>query len=307
MASLTLWDLFTLQRNDPQTGLIEDVTTLAPEFTAIPAVAKDGTYYEIVSRTALPTVQFRNLNAGVAAAKSSYKKMRKEMFLLDSLITMDEAIVKAQKDMSVGDAWNLEAAGATRQASIFIGAQTWYGTSNDSKGFAGIRAQLAGNIGAGGSTSSTSAYLLWMDSAQGVRFDVGNGGQFTVSAPQRQLITDPNDSTKSLFAWVGNLNAFIGLNVGSAYSTWAVTGIDSSHKLTDVLANQLVSNIPMVRRSNLKWFYNRSSEYYLQSSRTAIAYQVAGSAGTPAYSPTPDRLNGYPIVVTDSITNTESN
>ncbi len=307
MSNITLFDLATIDRNDSYTGLIEDVTTLAPEFSTISARKMDGTWYEIVSRTSLPTVQFRNLNAGVAAAKSSFKKQVKEMFLLDGLITMDEAAVKAQKDKNIGDIWQIEAAGAMRNASILLGAQTWYGTSNDAKGFQGIRSQLAGNIGAGASTSSTSAYLLWMDPAQGVRYDVGNNGQFAISAPQRQLIADPADATKSLFAWVGNLNAFVGLNIGSAYSTWAVTGVDATHKLTDVLANQLYSNIPGVRRNNLKWFFNRASEFYLRSSRTAIGYQISGSAGTPAYSSNPDGLLGYPIVITDSITNTESN
>lgn len=319
MPNTTLYDLFTLQRNDPYTGLIEDVTTLAPEFNTFTAVPRAGTFYEIASRTELPTSQFRNVNAGVTPSKSKYKKQRKEMFLVDASINMDEAIVKGD-DASLGSIWMNEAAGAARSASILIGTQTWYGTSADANGFAGIRAQLSGNIGAGGSTNSTSAYLVWMDPKEGVRYDVGKDGQFSISAPMRQQVVDPNDSTKNYFAWVGNLNAFVGLNVGSDKSTWAVTGIDTTiasevytRAITDRLAAKLVSNIPMARRNNLRWFMNRTSQFLLQQSRTTIiagtgaSYVAAGSSGAPAWAPIPDSLAGYPITYTDSITDTESN
>lgn len=313
MPNLTLLDLATLRRNDPYTGLIEDVTTLAPEFNTFAAVPREGTFYEIVRRTALPTVSFRNINAGVATSKSSYKKEIKEMFFLDSPINMDEAIVKGD-DSSVGAVWQLEAAGAMRAASITIGAQTWYGTSADAKGFQGVRAQLSGNIAANGTTNSTSAYLLWMDPKEGCRYDVGRDGQFAISSPMRQQVADPADSTKNYFAWVGNLSAYVGFTVGSAYSTWAVTGIDTTlsgstytRALTDSLAAKLIANIPVARRSNLRWFFNRTSAWLLQQSRTAIGNFPAGGTGQPAWSPAPTSLEGYPITLTDSITDTETN
>jgi hypothetical protein len=306
MAVMNLYDLYTLQRNDTLTGLVEDVTTAAPEWMTIPAIPRPGTFYYLARRTALPTAAFRNINAGTTPSKSTYKKEIKEMFFLEALINMDEAIEQGD-DKSLGDVWMNEAEGANRAAIITLGAQVWYGTSADAKGFAGVRAQLSGNIGAGGSTNSTSAYLLWMDPKQGVRFDVGNGGQIAMRPPVRQQIADPADSTKTLFAWVGNLSMFIGMAVVSDKATWAVTGCDSSHKLTDTLAAQLISNIPVARRNNLRWYLNRSNAYYLQSSRTAIAYQPANAGGQPAWSPYPDKLEGYPITLTDSITNTESN
>ncbi len=306
MAVLTLYDLYTLQRNDPVTGLVEDVTTAAPEYMTIPAVPRAGIFYYVGRRTALPTAAFRNVNAGTTPSKSSYKKEIKEMFFLEAVINMDEAI-ELGDDKSLGDVWMNEAAGANRAALITLGAQVYYGTSADAKGFAGVRAQLSGNIAAGGSTSSTSAYLLWMDQKHGVRFDVGNNGSINMRPPVRQQIADPNDSTKNLFAWVGNLSMFIGMAVVSDKATWAVTGIDSSHKLTDTLAAQLISNIPVARRDNLRWFFNRSSAYFLQSGRTSIGNQPAGPAGQVAWSPQPTLLEGYPITMTDSITNTESN
>jgi hypothetical protein len=317
--NLSLYDLFALQRDDTVVGLIEDVTTLAPEFNVVSARSRSGTWYEIVRRTALPTAGFRNVNAGAARGKSWYRKDLKEMFLLDAPINMDEAIVMGS-DNSVGDTWTLESQGAMRQAMITLGAQFYYGRSADAKGFYGLRDQAALAIAAGGTTNTTSAYLCWMD-PQGVAFDVGNNGTLSMRPPFRQQITDPADSTKSFFAWVSNLSCWVGLTVGSDKSVFAVTGIDSgaTNVLTDSVAQSLIALIPVARRNNLRWFLNRTAQYSLQKSRTTVnvsgawnggatfSTQAANSAGRPAWSPLPDNCCGFPITLTDSITNTESN
>lgn len=319
MATTSLYDLAILDRADEYTGLIEDVTTLAPEFEVFSAMKRPGTWYKTVKRTTLPTVQFRNANAGTTASKSGYKSEIKEMFFLDARLNMDEAVWEADS-AHLGSLWQLEAAGAVRAASILIGQQTWYGTSADSSGFTGIRSQLADSVAAGGTTNSTSAYLVWMDEKEGVRYDVGMDGQFAISAPFRQQIVDPNDSTKAYFAYVGNLKSWIGLNVLSNLSAWAVTGVTSTSTqwLTDDRASQLLAKIPVARRSNLRWFINRTTQSVLNRSRTTInpgittysaAYsmQPADAGGRPAFAPLPETCLGYPITLTDSILNTETN
>ena len=234
MATTSLYDLAILDRADEFTGLIEDVTTLAPEFEVFAAHKRPGTWYKTVKRTTLPTVQFRNVNAGTTASKSGYKSEIKEMYFLDARLNMDEAVWEADS-AHLGSLWQLEAAGAVRAASILLGQQTWYGTSADSSGFTGVRAQLADSVAAGGTTNSTSAYLVWMDEKEGVRYDVGMDGNFAISQPFRQQVVDPNDSTKAFFAYVGNLKAWVGLNVLSNLSAWAVTGVTttSTQWLTD--------------------------------------------------------------------------
>src|SRR6266700_1846816 len=108
MASLlSLYDLYTLQRNDVLTGLVEDVTTYAPEFASIPVESRPGTTYNIVKRTGLPTAGFRRVNDGVTAGKSVFKKEIKEMFFLDASINVDEAVVKGQ-DGTAGDILSIE-------------------------------------------------------------------------------------------------------------------------------------------------------------------------------------------------------
>lgn len=328
MANISLYDLATLQRNDPYTGLIEDVTTLPAEWNSISAMKRSGTWYEIVKRTTYPTAQFRQVNAGVTTSKSAYKKEVKEMLFVDTQLQMDEAIWDAD-DASVGQIWQLEAEGAMRAAAILLGQQTYYGTSADANGFIGLRSQFTAVAKAGGTTNTTSAYLLWEDEKHGVRYDVGRDGQFAISAPFRQQIAPT--STTVQFAYVGNLRAYVGLFVGSNLSVYAITGIGTTvstpetNPLSDLLAQQLYASIPAARRNKLRWYMNRTSESILQQNRSAViptagifsgasptgvgtAYlQPADSTGRPAYSPMPTMLNGWPIVVTDSILNTETN
>lgn len=320
MANISLFDLAIVNRADSYTGLVEDVTTLPKEFSTIPSRKINGTWYEIAKRVQLPTAQFRNANAGVSTSKSSYKKEVKQMFLVDVQLQMDEAIVKADPS-SIGSMWQHEAEGAMKSGAILIGQQTYYGTSADASGFTGVRDQLAYSIDAGGGSNSTSAYLLRLSEKDGCRYDVGNDGQFAISAPRLQTVADPNNSGKVFTAWVGNLNAWIGYNQISNLSSWSVKGVKASataNWLTDDKADQLLAQIPALRRDGLVWYMNRTAVSTLRRSRQTVnlgipsgsalgSYVAAGAGGTPAFAPMPTDLVGYPIVVTDSILNTESN
>jgi hypothetical protein len=320
MATQSLYDLAVLDRADEYTGLIEDVTTLAPEFEVFAAHKRPGTWYKTVKRTTLPTVQFRAINGGVPTSKSTFKSSVKEMFFLDARINMDEAVWEADT-AHLGSLWQLEAAGAMRAAAILIGQQTWYGTSADSNGFAGVRNQLTYTVSLQSTTSTTTAYLLWMDEKEGCRYDVGMDGQFAISPPFRQQVTDPVTATSSYFAYVGNLKAWIGFNVMSNLSCWGIVGIQNStntaYWMNDNVAAQLLAKIPVARRNNLRWFMNRTGEGSLQRSRSTInlglpsgsvlgSYQPADAAGRPAFSPLPNSCLGYPITLTDSILDTDS-
>jgi hypothetical protein len=311
MADLTLLDLVTLQRNDVLTGLVEDVTTYAPEFSVVPVTRRPGTYYEIVRRTALPTVGFRNVNNGTTPAKSSFKKELKEMFFLDVMINVDEAIYKGD-DRSTGDILSHEAQGALQQAVITIGAQFYYGTSNAASGFGGLRSQLSGSVAAGGTTTSTSAYLVWFN-PWGVSFDVGNDGEIAMPPFMRQQVAATTiiaSGTGHLFAWVSNISCFIGLSVKSQYSVWAITGISgtgSTNKWTDALAAQLIALIPLNRRQGLTWFANRQAVFTLQAQRTVTLFgQGTTLPDQGVVAPQPTSCMGFPIIQTDSLTNTES-
>jgi major capsid protein gp7 len=304
----SLFDVVTRQYNDMLTGLVEDVTIYAPEFSEIPVVTRPGIQYKILKRTALPPAQFRIANKGVTPGKSAWKQDLKEMFYLDSPIVMDEMVRKGD-DGSTGDLMAQEAQGVLQACVIYVGSQTYYGTTADANGFYGLRQQLSGIVGAGGTTSTNSAYLLWLN-PHGVCYDVGRDGEISLPPPQRYPLPDPVTTGAYYFGWATNLSCFIGLSVKSLYSVWAVTGISGSgttNAMTDANGAKLLALIPLVRRRGLKWFMNRQAHYTLQNSRTAIQYQPATAQGTPAWSPPPNAVEGYPIVVTDSIVSTENN
>jgi HK97 family phage major capsid protein len=123
----------------------------------------------------------------------------------------------------------------------------------------------------------------------------------------KQQVKDSSGNAR--MAWVNNLSAFIGLTVASEYSAWAITGVttSSTQDVTDARGAELLKAIPVAARTNLRWFMNRTALYTLQKSRSAVGQWVAEGGGGPAFAPTPTELAGIPIVLTDSITDTETN
>lgn len=299
MANLTFLDLAARTGSDAVVGLIEDVTTSAPEFRTVLARPMPGTTYKLTRRTALPTAAFRDANpASVGSTKSTYVQDLKEMYFLDCQLEVDEAIFKGDS-RDIGDILADEAAGALESSFNTLGSQFYYGTSADAKGFAGLSSQLSvDTVYAGGTTNTTSAYLVDI-SLQGVHFVVGNQGEIALPAWMRQKVAAGN------MAMVSNLSSYIGLNVGHSNAVYRVRGIDTTNKLTDAKGAELLSKIPTRIRSKgtLRWFMNPLAAYTLQNSRAAVG-QVAAAAG--AWAAFPTELQGIPIVLTDSLVNTET-
>jgi hypothetical protein len=303
MANLTLLDLAARTGSDALVGLIEDVTTSAPEFRSVLARTMPGTTYKLTRRTALPTAAFRDANPdAVASTKSTYVQDLKQMYFLDCQLEVDEAIVKGDS-REIGDVLTDEAAGALEAAFNLLGSQFYYGTSADAKGFAGLASQLSlDTVYAGGTTTTTSAYLVDI-SLQGVHFVVGNDGEIAMPDWTKQKVAAGN------MAHVSNISSYIGLNVGHSNAVYRVRGINSgSNKLTDAKGAELMSKIPskVTSKGTLRWFMNREAAYALQLSRSAVGQVDGGSRGLPAFAPMPTELQGVPIVITDSLTNTET-
>jgi len=89
--NLTLLDIAKLNGSDAVVGLIEEVRTVAPEVTIIPARTITGTSYETVARSVLPTVDFRKVNEGTDATKSEFTNRRVETFILSARVEADKA------------------------------------------------------------------------------------------------------------------------------------------------------------------------------------------------------------------------
>lgn len=316
MANTSLYTLAQSNGSDVFTHLIEDQTTYSPEFYSIPAVAHAGTSYQTTLRTALPNAQFRLANQPLTGSSSTYKQSIHQMFFVDSPIIVDEMVYKGS-DGTAGDLIYNESQGALQAVVNLIGSQTWYGQSNDgSNGFVGVRSQLLpANSGitavtASAANNTTTCYGLWLN-PQGVSYAVGKYGEIAINPVTRQFVTNGNITNGiqgGYWAYVTNVSAWVGLAIGSQYSCFGITGVSNAAPLTDILGSKLLATVPLTRRSGFGWFMNRLCHQTLQQSRTAINYQPAtAKSGTPAWSPPPLEMEGYPINISDNILNTENN
>ena len=300
----TLLDIAKANGSDAAVGLIEEVLTYAPEVGSSFAAARTikGRSYKTFVRTSLPTAAFRSANAGSATVKSLFENRVVECFILNPYWTADKAVADAYEDGAAAYL-SMEADGLMRAAMITLGKQFYYGTgtNGDTLGFPGLLAAYDSTnmvVDATGTTDSVSS-SVW-----GVKFgpkDVtwvyGQDGQLAVSDVRIQTLLD--GSSNPYTAYVQELLAYPGLQVGNVKCIGRIKKLttDSGKGLTDTLISQLLSKFPVGYQPDAL-FMSRRSIQQLQSSRTATT-----PTGHPA--PYPQEAFGVPIVVTDSILNTE--
>jgi hypothetical protein len=318
-AYLTLLDV-AARNGDNVAAVVEDVTEVAPEFAIVPAITRFGTSYDVLRRVGYPSGGFRKVGNGVQLNKSSWERETKPMYVFDAQMNVGEDVVKAQTAASratVGDILADEAMATVRGSIIGIGSQFYYGQLANANGFTGISTQVTAQISAGGANNtatSTSVYLCWLDpnpsNPQGVHFACGLDGAFNYGDWFKQQTIQP-DSNFAM-SWVNNFMFYLGLGVSSQQSVWRVVCVDqtANHGFTDAQANALLALVPLNRRNNLRWFMNRAAALTLQQSRATINIATGGNKGVlgqGVYPEMPTSAAGFPITLTDSLVNTETN
>lgn len=304
-------DLAKINGSDAVVGLIEENLNAAPEAARFPARTISGTSYKTLIRSALPTTQFRKVNEGVTPTKSTYENKLVECYYLDSQMEMDRAVASADEERE--RALALEADGHMQSALQLVGKQIWYGTGTggDSLGFPGA-VQIVDSdlvVDATGSTASTGS------SVYGVKFGdkyvslvFGKDQVFTMDEWRLQTITR---SAKEMTAWKNSLEGWIGVQWVNKNAVGRIKKLtaDSGKGLTDALIANLLSKFPVGIQPDA-WFMSRRSAYQLQSSRTVVINSGPGGAkagpGLELVAPWPTEAFGIPIIITDSILNTEA-
>ncbi len=307
--NLTLLDLAKLNGADPIVGLIEEVATASPEVVTIPARTIRGTSYKTVARNSRPTVAFRQANEGTAATKSNFTERLVECFILSARVEVDKAVARGYED---GEAalQAIEAAGVMRAALSTVGSQTIYGTSSGAKGFFGLQ-QLIATFGdelvldAGGTTDNvaTSVYAIKAGNT-GVQYVYGNGTTFDLGAFREG---DATDAAGNRFAaLIADLTAWIGLQCVNKYAVGRIKDIttDNGKGVTDAKIAELLSKFP-IGETPTHLLMNRRSAFQLQTSRTMTA-STKQEAFTGILPGRPTESFGIPIIITDSIGNTET-
>lgn len=302
---LTMLDIAKSNGSDQVVGLIEENLNAAPEAMMFPARTIDGVSFNTLIRTALPTPGYRNANEGTEPKKSSYANKLVECFYFDGQLEMDVAVAEAD-DQGVDHALSLEADGMMRGALQVIGKQIWYGkgTGGDAKGPPGavevVDAALVTD--ATGTTANTGSSVYGVKLGEKfVSLIFGKKRVFDIGEWRRQFITR---NSLELEAWKNAIQGWQGVQWVNKNALCRIKKLtaDSGKGLTDALGATMLSKLAVGFVPDF-WFMSRRSRLQLQQSRAT----ATNNANDPVkYPPTPTEMNGIPIVVTDSILETES-
>jgi hypothetical protein len=146
-----------------------------------------------------------------------------------------------------------------------------------------------------GTGSARSSVWAVKGGEMGVQWILGNEGTFESGDPRIVRVTDSNSNPYD--AWRTPLSFDIGLQVANENCLGRIKNITAAATLTDDHIYELLSLFPVGARPDWLFMSRRSLEQ-LRASRTAT-----NTIGAPA--PNPDSVAGIPIIVTDSILDTE--
>ena len=312
----TLLDIAKANGSDATTGLIDETINAHPEIKVGSARTIKGQSYKTLVRTSLPTTSFRNANQGSATVKSTYENRLVETFILNPRWVCDKAIADRYEDGP--EAYiGMEANALIAGSMVRLASQFYYGQSSlaavtganglalgDSAGFPGLMAAYDSTnmvVNAGGTSAGTGS-SVWAvkfgpDMVQCV---YGENGTLDISPLWTFPYTDPNDSTKQFTAYIQELLAYPGLQIGNLRTIGRIYNLtaDAGCTLTDAKLFSLLALFPVGYRPDAV-FMSRRSLNQLRQSRTAV-----NVTGAPA--PIPTEVEGIPIFPTDAISNVET-
>ena len=286
--------------------MVSDVLNESPLVQAMAARSTRSNSFVYTRQTAAPSVGVRSANDGIENTVGTYESVTANLKIFDASFGMDIAVAQSD-ERGVDHAIGVEAVTHLQQSMFEIEQQVLNGTTgNLAGGFDGFADQsnLDGAsdsmvVNAGGTTASTgsSVYLIRMGEGD-VQLLWGQDGEISIG--DRQIVERAGSSTGRFPAFYHPIVSWCGLKIGSTYSVSRIANLteDSGKGLTDALVYDALSKFPASRQPNVIVMNRRSLEQ-LRSSRTAT-----NATGAPA--PRPAEVDGYPIIVTDAIGNTET-
>ena len=298
---------------------VSDLLQATPLLDALPMEeSSNGTVHSYAKETGAPVVGFRAINAGRDLDSSTESQVDVTLKYLDFSWDVDEALAKACKK---GPEWLIAREGARHLKAALkkfemqlingvIGASDSASASGDSAGFTGFRdaatvdalADVLHVVDATGSTADTASSVF------GVRVGMsGVTGIYKGDGPALQLgdttviqkVVNPGTDNKTYPAYYTPAGIWLAVQIASVWDISRIVNLtaQAGKGLTDSLLSQLVELSPVgMGPSHL--IMSRRSRGQLQRSRTTYS-----PTGSPA--PLPSEYEGIPILVTDSVSNTE--
>ena len=282
--------------------LVEENVLLCPELRIIPAEVIAGAEMKLTVRTDLPTVGFRNLNEGMARSKSQYETRVFSCADISGQIAIDLGVYRRALDpLRLQQA---EASGFMEAAFRHVAKQFWYGTTNDTKGFPGIIAQMLADaeheVDATGSTAKSSVYFVRI-ARETCQFLFGNGTTIDLQPEWKEETV--NDAKGNPFQALTNwLNGAVGARLANKNSVVRIKNIGTAtgKTLTDALMYQAYEKFTTALGAEpTHIFLTPRSREQLRASRTATT-----TTGQPA--PLPTDWNGIPLIASSAISNAET-
>jgi hypothetical protein len=281
--------------NDPIE--VTDLLEAAPLLAVLPAKKSSyGTTHQYNKEVTAPGVGFRAINTGLTNTAGEEELVTATLKFLDAGVRRDIAVAKA--DPRGPDAYMASQAGKSlRTAFANVEGQVINGTA--ALGFDGIADSVfVDDVGdgmvvdAGGAAGSRNVYLI----RAGLE-DVCV--LYNDENVQMSEVYRVEDGTATYTKLVVDIDAYLGLQIGSQYSVARIYNLDgtSTHTLTDDLIAQAAALAP-IGSPFTHVICDRTTRRELQQSRTAVG-QVASSAG--AWATTPMESNGLTIICTDQI------
>lgn len=284
--------------------IVNEALPIAPELSVIPATTINGSSMELTVLTGNPTVSFRNVNEGTDRSKATHDTRIFQAHIIDQQIAIDIRLLQGLKGDAAARYKASHATATLQEALRVVSKQTYYGISNDAKGFPGLLAQYGGadaEVDATGSTAKTSAWLLYCG-AMGTEFIFGNGQTITFGDNwKEETVYDANG--KPYQAETNWLNGRIGLRLANKNHAVRIKniGTDTGKGLSDTLLYAAIEKF--TERSGgimpTHIFANGRSIEQLRKGRTAT-----NQKGDPA--PLPTMWEGIPLIRTGGLLNNES-
>jgi len=297
---VTLLDVAIANGTEGLAELIDETVGSFPEIGLIPARTIKGTSFETLFRLENPTVGFRHMNQGVEAKKSRYEKRRYNCHFLDARWECDTAL-GAHLDDGPEAYIAMEAEATLTAAWQHLARQTYYGVSNDAKGFPGFQAVVDPTmvVDATGTTPNTgsSVWAVRFGNSD-VQYLWGGDGGLDLSQVDIRDVRDPADATKVLEAYVQTLKGHVGLRIGNAYGLARIKNLtaETNKGLDDNKVAALLNKFKAQQVPDVLLMTRRSREQ-LRLSRVTTLIPMP---------PIPTDSHGIPIQITDALTDVEA-
>ena len=304
MAAITSADVLLANNAEEDIGVILQVQQKFPEIVWFPASPIPKITYKTLNITADPVAAFRAVNVGRAVTKPTFGNQTVTCKCLDGSWNVDQAAIKEVDD---SPEWVKEAlkAAAWRGVIGALCAQIWYGTTSpgSASGFAGI-ASLYPNTDSenvvdatGAGSDVASAYLLSFGDRA---FNLAWGHEGALDIGPIVEGTLPTSDGTTIWGFEQKIMGWCGVQLVNNEAGVRIANLEDATTLclTDTLVASALSKFRVGVKPDAI-FCNRQQHYRLQQSRTAT-----NPTGAPA--PFPTEAHGIPIVVTESLAQTET-